>query len=84
MRIISQNHSISYPFDKLVVWVDEKNVLCEVVGNQRNTREVLGTYESHERAKEVFHAIHSHYENVHLLKDLKAVYRQRSFEMPEE
>lgn len=44
MRIISQKANISYPFDKLVVYVDEKNVLCEVIGNtkklQRNFRNI--------------------------------------------
>lgn len=84
MRIICQNHSISYPFDKLVVWVDEKNVLCEVIGNQRNTREVLGTYESHERAKEVFDELDKHYSNFPYMEDGSTFYNLNSFVMPEE
>lgn len=83
MRVINQKHNISYPFDKLVVWVDEKNVLCEVVGNQRNIREVLGTYESHERAKEVFNELDRHYSNLPYMEDGTTLYNLTSFAMPE-
>ncbi len=82
MRVISQKHNISYPFDKLVVWVDKNNVLCEVIGNQRNTREFLGTYKSHERAKEVFNELDKYYSDLPYREN--TFHNLSSFVMPEE
>lgn len=84
MRIINQNHDISYPFDKLVVWVDGNNILCEVIGIQRCIRDFLGTYESHERAKEVFNQLDKHYSNLPYMEDGATLYNLNSFVMPEE
>lgn len=84
MRVISQNHNISYPFDKLVVWVDRNHVLCEMIGSQRNTREFLGTYKSHERAKEVFNELDHHYSNLPYMEEVATLYNLSSFVMPEE
>lgn len=81
MRIISQ-YLTSFPIEQIFIAVDDNRLWAKLVGS--NETFCLGEYKTCERAKEVFHAIHSHYENVPLLKDLKAVYRQRSFEMPEE
>lgn len=84
MRIISQNHSTSYPFDKLIVCVGGKNVICEVIGKQRELREILGTYETHERAKEVFNELDRHYSNLPYMEDGETLYNLNSFVMPEE
>lgn len=84
MRIISQKRNISYPFDKLVVWVDKNHILCRVIGNPINTRGFLGTYKSHERAKEVFNELDHHYSNLPYMEDGATLYNLNSFVMPEE
>lgn len=83
MRIINQKANISYPFDKLVVYVDEKNVLCEVIGNTKNYREILGTYDTHERAAEVFNEIDKHSTNLPYMDDGTTLYELNSFRMQE-
>lgn len=84
MRVISQKENISYPFDKLVVWVNEKKVLCEVIGNTRNNRELLGEYDTHGRAVEVFEELDKHYTNFPYMDDGATLYELNSFRMPGE
>ena len=84
MRVITQKNNISYPFDKLVVWVEEKTVFCEVIGDMRNNGEVLGTYDTHERAEEVFNELDRHYTNIPYMDDGETFYELNSFRMPGE
>lgn len=84
MRIISQKSNISYPFDKLVVWVEEKTVFCEVIGSTKNIREILGIYNTHERAVEVFDELDKHYTNLPYMEDGTTLYELNSFRMPGE
>ncbi|MBS4980034.1 MAG: hypothetical protein KHZ72_01490 [Lachnospiraceae bacterium] len=84
MRVISQQDNISYPFEKLVVWVEGKTVFCEVIGNTRNNREVLGMYNTCERAKEVFNELDKHYTHFPYMDDGETFYELNSFRMPGE
>lgn len=84
MRVITQKNNISYPFDKLVVWVEAKTVFCEVVGNTRNIKEILGRYNTHERAVEVFNELDEHYTNLTYMEDGATLYNLNSYIMPEE
>lgn len=61
MRIVSQDKTVSIEFDRAHIIRDEKDILYLTDGNHRN---ILGTYQSEERAKEVFLDIHNAYSPV--------------------
>lgn len=54
MRIINQAGTRSINFDNCEVYIDGE-CICT---NERGVRDVLGRYETHERAKEVFEEMH--------------------------
>lgn len=57
MRIISQNGCVSLNFDDIEVFRNGNDIIC----NTNENVGYLGSYESEERAKEVFNSIHSAY-----------------------
>lgn len=61
MRIVSQDKTVSVEFNRVYIIRDEKEILYLSEGNHRR---VLGTYQSVERAKEVFLDIHNAYSPV--------------------
>lgn len=54
MRLINQSGTRSINFDNCEVYIDGE-CICT---NNRGVRDVLGRYETHERAKEVFEEMH--------------------------
>jgi hypothetical protein len=50
---------------------------------RKNYREILGTYDTHERAVEVFNEIDKHYTNLPYMDDGVTLYELNSFRMQE-
>lgn len=71
MRIISQDRKQSVDFKRAYLWMQYNTIYV----NYGNERKVFGTYETDERASEVFMDIHEAYEknicrnNVYLMPD---------------
>lgn len=63
MRIISQSKTHSYNFDDICVLVKD-NFVCTKKDAQL---EILGTYETNERAMKVFDEMHKCYSTIHML-----------------
>lgn len=82
MRIISQN-GMDFPYEQIVVFIDENKVACLPVSNMGGRYYLLGEYESCERAAEVFNKINFHYHTEPLMEDGGALYNQTTFIMPE-
>lgn len=59
MRIISQDRKQSVDFKRAYLWMQYNTIYV----NYGNERKVFGTYETDERASEVFMEIHKAYEN---------------------
>lgn len=57
MRIVSQDGTMSFNFDNIVLWT-QNNIIYAKVGIESK---VLGCYELEERAAEVFEDIHKQY-----------------------
>lgn len=83
MRIISQNF-MDFPYEQIVVFVDENRVGCRPVNDMNGRYYTLGIYRNEKRAKDVFNAINKAYCNVPLMDGDGVLYNQSSFCMPEE
>lgn len=82
MRIISQTKR-DYPYEHIVVGVEENRVVCRPVIDLYGRDHTLGIYDSHERAKEVFESIHHHYKITPSMEDGETLYLGNVFVMPE-
>ena len=67
MRIISQNRDISVEFDNVILKICNVSLIYAYPYANQATALVLGKYESHERAKEVFEDIHNAYAPVGII-----------------
>lgn len=52
-----------------------------MIGNTKNYREILGTYDTHERAVEVFNELDKHYTNLPYMDDGVTLYELNYFRM---
>lgn len=83
MRIISQN-LMDFPYEQIVVAVDDNRVICRPVNAMGGRYYTLGVYRDVERAEEVFNAIMKHHDETPLMEDGNTLYNTASFTMPEE
>lgn len=70
MRIISQN-GYNFPYENIVMILDGKTIIARPISNMSGRFWTLGTYESEERALDVFNAIYN-------------LYPTKFFKMPDE
>lgn len=77
MRIISQIKE-DFPYDKIVVYVNDNMILCRPIPDYEEKSYILGEYVDNERAMEVFDVIHI------ANKSYKRGMADPSFKMPEE
>lgn len=82
MRIISQN-GYDFPYEQVVVIVDEKDVICRPISDMRGRYYLLGHYDTEERAQEIFNSINKSYYNIPLMEDGNTFYNHTSFVMPD-
>ena len=82
MRIISQN-LMDFPYEQIVVSVDNNKVFCKPVNKMDGRYYLLGEYENNERAVQVFNEINKAYYNVPLMDGDGVLYNQSTFYMPE-
>lgn len=78
MRIISKT-GMDFPYEQIVVMIDDNKVLCKPISNMSGREYLLGEYLSHERAVEIFCAIDRYYENCYIGDG----YLFKAFVMPE-
>ena len=83
MRIISQSFA-DFPYDKIVIFVDDNMVCCGTANDWMGKHSILGEYESNERAVEVFRDINKAFYNIPLMDGDGCFYNQTTFVMPEE
>ena len=81
MRIISQL-GMDFPYDQIIVFIDDNCVKCKPVSDMCAKSYFLGEYDTPKRAKEVFDSINVSYYNIPLM-DGGALYNQTSFVMPD-
>ncbi len=60
MRIISQT-GCDFPYDQIVVMVDGESVKCKPASDFMGRHDLLGVYDTEDRAREVFNEIHDNY-----------------------
>lgn len=82
MRIISQTGR-DYPYEHIVVGVEENRVECRPVNDLYGRSFILGSYESHERAVEVFNGIYDYYKGTPCMEDGETLYLGNVYVMPE-
>lgn len=79
MRIISQLKD-DFPYDKIVVYVNDNIILCRPIPAHGEKCYMLGEYVDNERAVEVFNEINDYYNNY----STDGCYPNAVFIMPEE
>lgn len=62
MRIISQT-GMDFPYEQIVVMVDENKVVCKPINDMNGKSYVLGVYKDCEAATETFNEIYEKYES---------------------
>lgn len=75
MRIISKL-GMDFPYEQIIVLVDDNCVKCKPVSDFMGRNDLLGVYDTEERAREVFNEIHDNYARLDT--------RSMVFVMPEE
>lgn len=83
MRIISQN-LMDFPYEQIVVAVDDNRVICWPVSNMGGRYYLLGKYNVCDRAREVFNSIFDYYKGTPQMEDGETLYLDNTFVMPEE
>lgn len=73
MRIISQL-GMDFPYDKIIVFIDDNCVKCKPVSDMSAMYYLLGQYDTEERAQEVFNEFHDY---------ISYKYEQKCFYMPD-
>lgn len=79
MRIISQLKE-DFPYDKIVVYVDEDRVMGRAIPDLEGKICILGEYVDNERAVEVFSEINDYYNNY----STDGCYQNAVFNMPDD
>lgn len=59
MRIVSQN-GYDFPYDQIVIMIDGDCVKCKPVSDFVSRHDLLGTYDTEERAQEVLKELHDY------------------------
>lgn len=67
MRIVSQDRKTSVNFDRVVIEIINEKQICAISHTDHGTLAFLGSYETSERAKEIFRDIHNAYSPVGLV-----------------
>ena len=83
MRIIRQN-KMDFPYEQIVVAVDDNKVICKPVSNMDGRYYLLGKYNGCDRAGEVFNSIFDYYIGAPQMEDGETLYLNNAFVMPEE
>ena len=65
MRVISQDRCYSYDFDRTMFWKQDGVIYAHIVGDTRDR--VVGSYNTDERAAEVFDDMHKAYSDMPLI-----------------
>ena len=65
MRVVSQNRDFSFDFDRTTFWMQDEYVYARIDSN----RQVIGKYESRQRAQQVFIDIHNAYSPIQLMSE---------------
>lgn len=66
MRVVSQSRNYSVDFDRIIFW-KQLNIIYGKIDDDSNI--VFGSYESNERADEVFQDMHNAYAPVYSISD---------------
>ena len=65
MRVVSQNRDFSFDFGQTVFWVQDEHIYARIGSNNQ----VIGKYESNQRARQVFIDMHNAYSPFQLISE---------------
>ena len=65
MRVVSQNRDFSFDFDQTTFWMQDEYVYARIDSNNQ----VIGKYESGQRARQVFIDMHNAYSPIQLMSE---------------
>lgn len=83
MRIISQN-LMDFPYEQIVVAIDDNKVICRPVNDMGGRYYTLGVYRDEERAEEVLGEIAYFHNNPKISFNIGVLSYEKVFSMPEE
>ena len=64
MRVISQNGTLDFPYDQIVVEFNGSNIVCKPVSNMSGRYYTIGIYSTEENAKKAMEMLRDTYERV--------------------